>query len=321
VRGPSVTASGPAATSRAVTRFLGVYMLMGVAGLTVVAGSCFEALRGVQVGFPDGGPLAGLCCFFSTSMLNPGSVVVVAMGAFGLAAVGRGAHSAWRQVLARWNSIGALGPLTPVRIGRHEALTFEHASPQAFCGGFIRPRFYLSTGAIRVLTQEELLAVAAHESHHVRARDPLRLFLVRSVRDALFFLPVLRRLADRYQCLSEVAADAGAVAGNPPRARALAAALLRFEESGEPVGVHVAPQRVDHLLGGRPRWEGPGLPLVAGSLAIVVAGLAAVALADARSPVALDVLQLPALVCTLALTVAICCGALAIKRRVRRRGS
>lgn len=130
----------------------------------------------------------------------------------------------------------------------------------------------MSTGAVAALTTEELDAVMAHEAHHARLRDPLRLLVARVVGDALFFLPAVRRLADRYGALAELAADRAATRGRG--ARALASALLIFE-AVDPAVVGIAPERVDSLLGERPRWELPvGLIVVAAAVLTAVAVVA-----------------------------------------------
>ena len=59
---------------------------------------------------------------------------------------------------------------------------------------------------------DELRAVLAHEQHHRALRDPLRLAVGRVLCQALFFLPVLRPLHDRYGDVAEMTADAAAVA-------------------------------------------------------------------------------------------------------------
>ena len=49
--------------------------------------------------------------------------------------------------------------------------------PLVFCAGLLRPRIYLSDGARRRLEPRALRAVLAHEAHHARRRDPLRLLV------------------------------------------------------------------------------------------------------------------------------------------------
>ncbi len=162
-------------------------------------------------------------------------------------------------------------------------MLFACSHPQAFCAGLLRPRIYLSDATIALLSAEELAAVLAHEAHHARYRDPLRIFFARTLSDALFFLPVLRRLAERYAALAELAADAAAVRQNHSDPAPLASALLAFDRAADPAVVGIAPERVDHLLGERPRWQ---LPLALLAWAVVVVGaLVIIALRTAEATV------------------------------------
>ena len=139
-------------------------------------------------------------------------------------------------------------------------------TPQAFCVGMLRPRICVSEGAAATLRERELQAVLAHEEHHRRRRDPLRLAVGGTVAQAFFFLPALRRLHERYRAMAELAADEAAVGRTD--ASTLASALLRFSPTGPSVAVGIAPERVDHLLGEPPRWDLPLLMLF-GSLAVL----------------------------------------------------
>lgn len=137
---------------------------------------------------------------------------------------------------------------------------------QAFCVGMVEPRICVSEGAVASLGERELEAVLAHEEHHRRRRDPLRLAVGGVVAEAFFFLPALRRLHERYRAMAELAADEAAVGRTD--ASTLASALLRFSPTGPSVAVGIAPERVDHLLGEPPRWDLPVLMLF-GSLAVL----------------------------------------------------
>ena len=103
--------------------------------------------------------------------------------------------------------------------------------------------------------------------------------------DGLFFAPALRRLADRYGALAELAADQAAVRIHRDDPGPLASALLAFE-SADPAVVGIAPERVDHLLGDAPRWN---LPVALGAWGLmVIGGVAALAVlveAAAQAPV------------------------------------
>jgi Zn-dependent protease with chaperone function len=82
----------------------------------------------------------------------------------------------------------------------------------AFCLGFWQPRIWLTTGLLTALTDDELNAVLAHEAHHLRRRDPLRLAIGRTIRNAFFFLPLMASLAHRSELTQELDADRTAIA-------------------------------------------------------------------------------------------------------------
>ena len=59
--------------------------------------------------------------------------------------------------------------------------------PQAFCAGYLRPAVYVSRRTVELLGDSELDAVLAHEHHHRRVRDPLRIACGRVLSEALLF--------------------------------------------------------------------------------------------------------------------------------------
>lgn len=152
-----------------------------------------------------------------------------------------------------------------------DAIVVEGRQPQAFCAGLLRPRVYITTGALERLDEAALAAVLGHERHHARRRDPLRLASGRVLSRALFFLPWLRALAERERALAELSADDSATIGGDRSA--LARAMLAFEEGGG-----IDPERVDRLLGADdpPAWRFPtALFLAALFVFALVAGVAA----------------------------------------------
>lgn len=108
-----------------------------------------------------------------------------------------------------------------------------------FCAGFLRPKIYLSTATIAQLPASELGAVLAHEDHHRRRRDPIRMALLAALQQALFFLPVVRLLRQRYMVAQEVAADTAALR-QPGGRVALARALYQLSGSAVPRGAAAA---------------------------------------------------------------------------------
>lgn len=164
----------------------------------------------------------------------------------------------------------------------------DQFEPQAFCAGYWRPRVYVSKGALDMLGPAERHAVLTHERYHRARHDPLRLAVVRVLARCLFFLPVLRSLAGRYEALTEVAADRAAVRASGGSPAPLAGAMLAFEESARR---GVDPGRVDHLAGNAPRWRLPFL-LLAGALG-TIAALIAIVLRAASTASAQTTLNLP----------------------------
>ena len=223
------------------------------------------------------------------------------------------AHRQVARVLASLPTATLAG--TTVRV-------LDDARPLAFCGGLLRPFVCVSTGALRLLRLDELRAVVAHEAHHADRRDPLRTLLLSVLTDALFFLPLLRALGERSRTVAELRADAAAVAAAGGDVRALASALVVFEDADPERAQVVEPERVDQLAGVRSRWLPPLAPLLAtfGALA-AIAGMQLLAVEGTTgAAVAVDALGLQ--VCllllgagTLASTAAL--GVTALQRKVQ----
>lgn len=243
-----------------------VQALLATLATTVVAVALRGVLTNVTLTAPSARELAEACSRFALPDPSLTSVVSLALGSFAVAVLLLAARSAARQLRASHRFLRELGPLATD--GPRAARVFEDQAPQAFCAGLVRPRVYVSSAAVAQLSREELDAVLAHEAHHARLRDPLRLLFARVLGDALFFLPGVRQLGDRYAALAEVAADQAAVRAAGDRAP-LASALLTFE-SANPAVVGVAPERVDQLRGDTLAWQLPGV-LLAWTLVVLSA--------------------------------------------------
>ena len=193
--------------------------------------------------------LAGIA--FSYPRLNTAAWILLVLALIGTSAIAVALRTvlrqrgAYRQFLAGLEVVGHLSADPSV-------LVIADRRPQAFCAGYLRPRVYISCGALSLLGDAELQAVLAHEHHHRRVRDPLRIACGRVFSRALFFLPALRALFGRYSDLAELNADGAAVRCVGGRA-ALASALLAFEGSGG----GISPERVDSLLGQTAGWRCP----------------------------------------------------------------
>ena len=208
---------------------------------------------------------------------NFAAVVVVFLALLGLAVTAMTVFGAAQELTASvrfWRRMRASDPEL-----LDDAFVFGDERPRAFCAGLVRPRVYVSSGAVALLDRSALHAVMLHECHHARRRDPLRLATGRVLARALFFMPGLRELVRRHQALAELSADESVVHAGEENRAALARAMLGFSDnsaSGEMAGID--PARVDHLLGEPPSWRFPALLCLAGlSVVALITAVAALA--------------------------------------------
>src|SRR5712691_10896180 len=124
-------------------------------------------------------------------------------------------------------------------------------APAAFCHGGFTPSILVSAGLVSELSGDELVAVLAHEQHHVRRYDPLRRAMQQAMAEVLFWLPVIDWWADRRREASELAADRAAIrcAGRSPLAGALWKVGSYLENHGTAAFAGAAKLRVAQVLG------------------------------------------------------------------------
>lgn len=257
-------------------RLYRLQLALALAGAGAVLAAVAVALTRIAPGVPSARELLAACQAVVPLEPGVGLLVVLVLVSVGLVAAFLGLRSIWRQVRTQRAFLRTLHAVGDREIARTTVTLFDGARPEAFCAGLLRPRIYVSSAAVRLLTPSELAAVVAHEAHHRSRRDPLRIVVARALAYAFFFMPALRHLSERYGQLAELAADEAAA--RTEGREALASAMLRFgERNGEaaPV-VGIAPERVEHLLGAAPRWRLP-LSILAGSL-VVFAGLVSLVL-------------------------------------------
>lgn len=250
-----------------------LWSAIAAAGLAAMAAALLVALTRVEPAVPTIAELAAACKRWLLPHADLASLVVLAIGGLGAAAGVASLRAVRRQRRATRRFRRGLH-VAGVMPGAGDVAVVASPTVEAFCVGLLRPRIYVSTAALAALSQPELAAVLAHERHHARRRDPLRLFIARTVGDGLFFLPALRRLAARYATLAELEADEAA-ARRPGGRKALASAMLAFDAHRSTAVVGISRERVDCLLGARVRWRLP-LLLVAGA-AVALVLLAALA--------------------------------------------
>ena len=251
---------------RSAARIYRLQLALALGGAAAVALGLLVVVRALDFSLPSADTLFAACRGLLMPDAGAGALLVLPLAGVALLSLTLGGRSLVRQVRGKRRFLARLQIVRAADVAGARVAVFESARPQAFCAGFLQPRIYLSTAAAG-LPVEHLDAIVAHERHHRRRRDPLRLLIARTLSEALFFMPALRRLTERYGALAELAADEAAVREHDRST--LAAALLSFGEARNPaVVVGIAPERVDHLLGRPPRWELPGSLLVGSAVAI-----------------------------------------------------
>jgi hypothetical protein len=175
-------------------------------------------------------------------------VLLVAFAVFDVVLLSRVAFSLTRGIRAQRRYLARLSVRGERELAGRRVTVIASGRALAFCAGLLRPRIYLSEGALARLRPAELDAIVAHEAHHASRRDPLRILVARAIGAAF---------GAREQTLADLSADAAAVrrVGDAP----LASALLRFD--AEAAGI--AAVRVDHLTGDAPRIEVPRMLAIA----------------------------------------------------------
>jgi Zn-dependent protease with chaperone function len=237
--------------------------VLGIASLGSVVARLTETWRVSPQAAAHHVTLVGLSVSYPTANLD--AIVVLVLAAFGLAALVRLLIAGAGELVRSLRFTRGLEP--HIRGTIEAAQLLEDAKPRAFCAGLLRPRIYVTTGAVQQLDADALAAVLEHERHHARRRDPLRLAAARAVSSALFFVPGLREIVRQQLALAELSADECAVAGQG--APALARAMLAFADSVQP-GVGFDNGRIDQLLGDPPPWRFPGA-VCAGAAAVLLA--------------------------------------------------
>ena len=251
---------------------------------------------------------------------NLAAVAVLALAALGLAVTAITVAGAWREHAAARRFARSIRACDPRPLG--DAWVVPDERPRAFCAGLIRPRIYVSSGAVALLDGPALRAVLAHERHHARRRDPLRLAAGRVIARALFFVPGLGELIRRQEALAELSADECALAVAPENRSALARAMLSFSDhAGPDEGVGIDPARIDYLLGEPPSWRFP-VVLCVGALSLITllaaAGILAGQLATGATSLAPPLLSSqPCVVVLAAIPSVFGLIALRLRRRLR----
>jgi Zn-dependent protease with chaperone function len=241
-------------------------LALGLGGLLLATAAVTTAIASVHHGSTDSHPVLVAGLHFTYPNLNFAAALLLALATTGATSLILGLRASWRQLRAYRSLVDQIGVVEPLDKDPRVTVIADPL-PQAFCAGYLHPRVYVSRRTVELLTNAELDAVLAHEHHHRRVRDPLRLAYARILSQALFFVPVLRSLSERYAELAELSADHAAVRANAGEVAPLASALLAFDQSG--LGAAgISPERVDALMGEPIDWRVPSW-LLAASLGLL----------------------------------------------------
>jgi Zn-dependent protease with chaperone function len=246
----------------------GLQLALGACGLAAAVAAVGTAVGSVHRVGGDAPAIVIAGEHFTYPTVNVAAALLLILAGVGAAVIAIALRASWRQVRDYRRFIANIAVLGP--LPGHPGITLiDDPAPHAFCAGYLRPGIYVSTGALAVLSDDELAAVLVHEDHHRVLRDPLRLASSRILSQALFFLPALSSLGDRYRDLAEQRADDAAVRAGGGKAP-LASALLAFDAAAPEGASGISPGRVDSLLGRPAGWQLPA-PLLAFSLATLSA--------------------------------------------------
>lgn len=177
-------------------------------------------------------------CHLSLNLMSMGLIwlSLVMLGTGFLYACGLAVCDLWKthrflRRLPVLDSTAQLLPPLPSPVSADSVSVFENDTMKwAFTAGLLRPRIYLSTGLIQLMTPEELKGVLLHEQYHCIRRDPLKMLLMSFLQHLFFFLPISRVLKGVFADAKEQAADAYAAShGGCPLE--LASALTKLAKS------------------------------------------------------------------------------------------
>jgi Zn-dependent protease with chaperone function len=138
---------------------------------------------------------------------------------------GLATYRATAKLTSHWLRQGKAVQIAGIDIDAYE---IEHPFPLIAIVGFLRPKLFVASHVLQLLTPEEISAAVAHENGHLVARDNLKRGLLQACRDALLIIPSGRSLDRAWSEASEEAADENAARQGNGVALDLASALVKI---------------------------------------------------------------------------------------------
>jgi Zn-dependent protease with chaperone function len=134
-------------------------------------------------------------------------------------------HRATASLSSDWLRRGKPIKIEGINIDSYE---IQHQFPLIGIVGFLRPRLFIASQVLALLTPEEIAAAVAHENGHLEAHDNLKRGLLQACRDVLLIIPSGRFLDRSWSDASEEAADENAAQQGNAVALDLASALVKI---------------------------------------------------------------------------------------------
>lgn len=129
--------------------------------------------------------------------------------------------------------------------------TLDHL---AFAYGLFYPRIIVSRSIVENLELDELIAVLLHEESHGLRKDPLRIFVIRTLFSGLRRVRPFDRLIEHFLLAMEISADKFALKRLGDKSWSLPSALIKLVEVPNAMPINVTGAitglngRIDHLL-------------------------------------------------------------------------
>lgn len=93
---------------------------------------------------------------------------------------------------------------------RGKVAIIQRDAPLALCFGFFRPKIYLSTKLLEIMSKKEQETILRHEKHHMEQKDNLTMLFAQIVQNIFPFIPSIQDLVRNFRIDREMEADLAA---------------------------------------------------------------------------------------------------------------
>lgn len=180
-------------------------------------------------------------------------------------------------------------------VSESRVVVIDYPQHTALIFGLWQPRFLISTGLIRELDYKQLEAVVLHEMYHMRHNHGILLFASDVLGTTVFFLPVVKVLADKLRGFCERQADAFALSTQTDSKHLKLALAKVVPENNHYLypgfAVVQVRERLDHLFGRQTSPSTPPLSAIFISFIVIILGIGLWLLPSQNYALAIDIHQ------------------------------